>query len=552
MSATAVLKFGSSVLQSADHLPLAVHEIYRALRQGRRVVAVVSALGRTTDALLARARSFGSPDPRAVASLLSIGETESAALLSLALGQAGLRSSNLDAAQAGLRSRGPLLDADPVAVDAGRIHRELDRSGIVVVPGFVAQDRSGAPALLGRGGSDLTALFLAHALGAGCVLYKDVDGLYDRDPRHHPGALRYGVASWATAKAVAGKVVQERALLFAESRGVRFAIAAPGSRGATLVGPGPDVREQAPVRRKLRVALFGHGTVGSGLYRRLRELPEQFEVVGIAVRDPRKAEAAGAPAALLEKSLLRVLQRPAEVAVELIGGVGRATRLIALSLGLGRHVVTANKALIATHGLRLEELARSRGVSLLYSASVGGALPALETLRRSAGEVRSFSGILNATSNYVLDSIASGLAPDEAVRAAQREGYAEADPTLDLDGTDAAQKLVILARAAFGREVRVEKRGIEALDPARVREARAEGLAVRLVASCGEGLRAEVAPVALPFAHPLGETAGAENRLVVERHGGPPIFLSATGAGRWPTAEAVLADLFDVQAEVRP
>jgi homoserine dehydrogenase len=347
-------------------------------------------------------------------------------------------------------------------------------------------------------------------------------------------------------------LVQERALLFAETHDVRFAIAAPGLSAMTVVGPGPDVREPAPVPRKLRVALFGHGTVGSGLYRRLVELPEHFEIVGIAVRDLRKAEAAGVPAALLDSRVSRALQRPADVVVELIGGVTRATRLIAVALGLGRHVVTANKAAIARHGPRLEDLARDRGVSLSYSASVGGALPALETLRRSAGEVRSFSGIFNATSNYVLDSIASGLAPDEAVRAAQREGYAEADPTLDLDGTDSAQKLVILARAAFGREVRVRQRGIDSLDPAHVRAAREEGLAFRLVASCGEALEAEVGPLALPLAHPLGETTGAENRLVVERHNAPPLFLSATGAGRWPTAEAVLADLFDVAAEVRP
>ncbi len=302
----------------------------------------------------------------------------------------------------------------------------------------------------------------------------------------------------------------------------------------------------------LRVALLGHGTVGTGLYRRVAELPDHFTVVGIAVRDVRKAERAGAPARLLHDRCWRVLRKPADVVVELIGGTVRAPRVIAWSLKLGRHVVTANKAVIAPRAPQLEKLARARGVQLLYSASVGGALPALETLRRERGSVRAFSGVLNATSNFVLDSIAEGLLPREAVEAAQRAGYAEADPRLDLDGTDAAQKLIILSRAAFGRDpARVFCQGIAQLDPVRVRAARKEGKAVRLVASCSEDGEARVSPELLPIEHPLGETRGAENRLLVERLDAEPLLLSATGAGRWPTAEAVLADLYDVVSTPR-
>ncbi len=545
-----VLKFGSSILRRDDDLPRAVHEIYRAVRLGRRVVAVVSALGDATDALLQRARRL-SGETTATAALVSTGEAQAAALLALALDQAGLRCSILDARQAGLRARGPTLDAELVGVDAPRIRRELNASGIAVVPGFVAQAASGATRLLGRGGSDLTALFLAGALEADCVLYKDVDGLYDADPNRDARAQRFTQVRWETALSIGGGVVQEKALRFAQSRGLGFSVTAPGAAAATRVGPGPDLHHASRPGEPLRVALLGHGTVGSGLYRHLAQLTDHFRVVGIAVRDPRKAEAAGAPAELLADKCWRVLQRPADVVVELMGGSGLAARAIAASLKLGRHVVTANKTVIAWDGPRLEEIARAHRAHLYYSASVGGALPALETLRRSAGEVQAFSGVLNSTSNFVLDSIAQGCAQREAIEAAQRAGYAEADPRLDLNGTDAAQKLVILARAAFGRAPdRIHCAGIAGLDLDDVRCARRNGHAIRLVATCrstARGLTAAVAPQVLPLDHPLGATAGVENRLFIERRAAPPILLSAAGAGRWPTAEAVLADLYDLR-----
>ena len=170
-------------------------------------------------------------------------------------------------------------------------------------------------------------------------------------------------------------------------------------------------------------------------------------------------------------------------------------------------------------------------------SGTGGAMPALETLRRHAGSVVGFSGVLNATSNFVLDRMSRGLSLAEAVKEAQAAGYAEADPRLDLDGTDAAQKLVILARAAFGRTPRrLVQEGIENVGDAR---------GVRLVASC-DASSAEVRPLKLPEDHPLTSTAGAENRLLVQLRDAPPLLLSATGAGRWPTAEAVLADLYDI------
>ena len=289
--------------------------------------------------------------------------------------------------------------------------------------------------------------------------------------------------------------------------------------------------------RALRVALLGHGTVGGGVYRRLVELPGHFCVTGVAVRDPGKHEIAA------ENRCWRVLRRPADVVVELIGGSGVAARVIAASLKLGRHVVTANKAVIAAHGPRLEALARARGVRLLYSASVGGAMPALEAVRGRAGTVRSLSGVLNGTCNFVLGELERGVPFAEAVATAQRAGYAEADPTLDLDGTDAAQKLTVLARAAYGHVPPfARKTGILGLTPEAMRAARARGHVMRLVASCTPE-RAEVVARELPLGHPLAECAGPENRLLVDG-----ALLRGTGAGRWPTAQSVLADLLDLSA----
>ena len=182
-----VLKFGSLVLRSEKDLPSAVHEIYRWFRQGHQVVAVVSAFGDTTDELNRRAQEVcEEPDDALVAALLATGETASSALLGLSLNRAGIAATVLDAQRAGLRTEGATLDANLVSVDAENVIAAL-RSHVVVLPGFVGQAQTGQTTLLGRGGSDLTALFLAKSLGGYCRLIKDVDGLYTSDPNSKTG-----------------------------------------------------------------------------------------------------------------------------------------------------------------------------------------------------------------------------------------------------------------------------------------------------------------------------------------------------------------------------
>jgi homoserine dehydrogenase len=308
-----------------------------------------------------------------------------------------------------------------------------------------------------------------------------------------------------------------------------------GIAEAVELVPGAPLPSLGQPARPLRVALLGHGIVGGGVYRRMLELPAHFCVTGVAVRHP------GRHAIATDHRSWRVLQKPCDAVVELIGGTSLAAHVIDASLKRGRHVVTANKAVMALHGPRLEALARAHGVRLLYSASVGGAMPALETVRRLSASAQSLSGVLNGTCNFVLDELARGVSFPEAVRAAQRAGYAEQDPTLDLDGTDAAQKLVLLARAAFGHAPPLSRKvGIQRLSSRLVRAALARGNVIRLVASCTRE-RAEVAPCELPLSHPFADCAGAENRLLVDG-----LLLRGAGAGRWPTAQAVMADLLDL------
>lgn len=301
----------------------------------------------------------------------------------------------------------------------------------------------------------------------------------------------------------------------------------------------------------LRVALLGCGTVGGGVLARLLDRPDLFLVIGIAVKDL-QAERPGVPRALLTNDAERLAASDVDVVIELIGGRAPAHQAMIRALERGRSVVTANKLLLSEEIESLSRLAERHGATLSYSASVGGALPALETVRRYAGRIRAVSGVLNGTCNYVLDRCSSGLSFEQAVAEAQAAGFAEADPALDLDGSDAAQKLSLLAREAFGALLpwqRIPRQGILGLQPAIEK-----GLVVRLVASCeriGNELRARVAPVELPASHPFAQAAGAGNALRIETVNGVVLDLAAQGAGRWPTCEAVMADLFDLVAERR-
>ena len=236
-----VLKFGSSVLSSESDLPAVVNEIYQWWLRGNRIVAVVSAFGNTTDELTQRAWSVcNEPEPSLLAALLATGEAASSALLGLALQHAGIPATVLNEERAGLTTVGPVLDAELVGLCQDRLLLELQH-GVVVLPGFVGRN-GGVTTLLGRGGSDLTALFVSHQLNGHCRLVKDVNGLYTSDPNSRAvnSARRFVEVSYETARQVGGAVVQIKAIDFAEEHQLTFTVSSVGSDLATTVGPCRD------------------------------------------------------------------------------------------------------------------------------------------------------------------------------------------------------------------------------------------------------------------------------------------------------------------------
>ena len=235
-----VLKFGSSVLRTENDFGVLVQEIRRWSSEKSRVIAVVSAIGKTTDRLMDQAVGYGEDlNQEGVAALASTGELASAALLTLALAKAGTAATILDPARLGLLATGPLLNAELSQVDEASLRLALGQFSVTVVPGFIARSGDGRTALLGRGGSDLTALFLAHRVRAGrCRLIKDVDGLYESDPNNGAASQprRYSSIHWQDALHLKAAVVQHKAIRYAARHGQPFEVARPGGEDGTYVG----------------------------------------------------------------------------------------------------------------------------------------------------------------------------------------------------------------------------------------------------------------------------------------------------------------------------
>ena len=549
---TIVLKFGSSVLQSAASLPIAVAEIYRHYREGNRVVVVVSAFERVTDTLCATAQNFGSePDPATLAALVSTGEIVSASQLTLALHRAGLSAQLLDPRDIELTAVGDRGSAALSGLKIERLHAHLSQTSVVVVPGFFAQSDAGGLSLLGRGGSDFTAFYLADVLRARCCLLKDVDGLYESDPAGggHPG--RFVLADYATAVSRAGPLIQPKAIRFARDRAISLDVARVGSSRRTRIGEGPTILSRASTARRIRVALLGLGHVGGGVLEYLGHFPERFEVVAALVRTPAKHIARGVPAAILTDSPDTVFARHPEILVEALPGVEPAGSCISRALKLKSliRVVTANKALVTAEWSTLASRLSGPHRQIRYTAAVGGSVPMLETLERLSLRRRivRLRGVLNGTSNFVLDRCATGDTFKGAVLAAQMEGFAEADPSEDLSGRDAARKMELLGRVAFGGAPYVQEVAGIAPDSCPPAES-LDQVRMRLVAEAwatDTGFTYTVAPRVLPLADFLAETRMAQNRLEIILSDGRIVTLQGLGAGGVPTATAVFADVLE-------
>ena len=314
-----------------------------------------------------------------------------------------------------------------------------------------------------------------------------------------------------------------------------------------------------------RVAVLGAGTVGREVViTLLTDWTSDYDVSGIAVRDVPKAEAGGLPAALLTDAPAHLVAEGPDCLVELMGGEEPARTLIAAALGAGIPVVTANKYVVARHGAELEAIARRTKTPFRVEAAVMGGTPILRLLAEdlAATNIRALRGIVNGTTNHILTEMATrGLAYEAALAGAQAAGYAEADPTGDVEGGDAADKLVIMARLAFGtwldRASVVtsrpgEKPGITGVTATDLEAARERGQAIRLLASAtradDDTIDAHVLTSEVQLDSPLGQTNGVRNRIEIESDRLGWIGIEGPGAGGAATAAAVLADIAAIAA----
>jgi homoserine dehydrogenase len=315
--------------------------------------------------------------------------------------------------------------------------------------------------------------------------------------------------------------------------------------------------------RDVRIALLGCGTVGSGVARLLLDSGSNvplrsgvdFWLAAIAVRSRAKRRAADIPAELLTEDAQALVADPTiDVVIECIGGTGTAAELVTAALGNGKHVVTANKDLLATRGPELRALAASRGVAIAYEAAVGGAIPIVRTIAESlAGEeILEVGGVLNGTTNFILSEMSAGKNYEGALREAQERGFAEADPAADVEGIDAAHKLAILVQLAFRRGLvtsEIPRTGITALTRDDLALAKRLGWALKLVA-CARAGASVVTPAYVPAEHPFAQPAGAQNCIRVTGRSAGSLTFAGAGAGGAPTASAVIGDVVAILRRV--
>src|SRR5262245_12688856 len=312
------------------------------------------------------------------------------------------------------------------------------------------------------------------------------------------------------------------------------------------------------------IALIGCGTVGTGVARLLLEQPQRLAARAgrplclrrVVVKDLDKERALDLPRALLATSLSAVLEDPSiHCAVEVVGGVAWARSAILQLLAAGKDVVTANKALLAEHGAEIFDAGRRHGRAIAFEASVAGGILIIAALAQSlaANQILSLQAILNGTSNFILTGMSeAGRSYEEALAEAQTRGYAEADPTLDVDGTDAAHKLAILAQIAFGTAVPVSAipcRGIAGTQQADIRFAHELGYTIKLLAEAWlheQQLALHVSPVMLRHLTPLAQVRDAYNAIYVTGDAVGQTLYYGRGAGQMPTASAVVADVIDM------
>ncbi len=321
------------------------------------------------------------------------------------------------------------------------------------------------------------------------------------------------------------------------------------------------------MKKKIGVGIIGYGTVGSGVYhilttkaRKLSTLSgADIDVVLVAERDQDRMKGQ-VPDQISTGDAYEVLNHPdIDVVVEVIGGIEPAYTFIKQALENRKHVVTANKALMATRGGALLELAQEQGVDLYFEASVGGGIPIIRPLKHclAGNAIHRVMGIVNGTTNYILTKMAEeGSSLDTALKEAQALGFAEADPSADVEGHDAGAKIAILASIAFNSRVTADKvytEGIMNITPEDIAYAKEMGYVIKLLAVAKEdegGMEARVHPTMISAKHPLASVAGVMNAIFVEGDAVGEVMFYGPGAGSLPAASAIVGDVFEVALNI--
>jgi len=320
--------------------------------------------------------------------------------------------------------------------------------------------------------------------------------------------------------------------------------------------------------KRINIGLLGCGTVGTGVAKLLIENKDllttrvgaDLNLKSVADIDIETDRGVRFPEGVLTTDAQKVLTDPdIDMVIEMIGGDGIAKDFMLQAINNGKHIVTANKALLAAHGNELFAAAARNGVDLAFEASVGGCMPTIKSVRESlvANHIKSMTGILNGTCNYILSKIEDeGISFQEALAEAQRQGYAEADPTLDVEGTDTAHKIAILAALAYGMEINLKDvytEGISRITPLDIEFAGQFGYRIKLLAiSKFQNQRAEarVHPTMMPFKNLLTSINGTVNAITISGDAVGDIVLYGRGAGMMPTASAVVSDIVDIARNI--
>ena len=319
----------------------------------------------------------------------------------------------------------------------------------------------------------------------------------------------------------------------------------------------------------MNIGILGMGTVATGLMTLLSDNKEiierksetEFQVTKVLVKDMNKKREVPLQQEVFTSKIEDIIDNEEiHLVVELIGGIHPAYEFVKKALKNGKHVVTANKALIATYGEELEGIADENGVYLRYEASVAGGIPIINTLKNSveSNEIKEIIGIVNGTTNYILTQMSErGLEFEEALKEAQDLGFAEADPSSDIDGDDAMYKIAILSYVAFGQPMHVDKickEGITRISKEDIQYAKELGYTIKLVATARKEdhhLEMMVYPALLPMKHPIALAQNEYNAVVIKGNGLDDIMLYGKGAGALPTGSSVLNDMIEIAKNLR-